>query len=104
MHTHTHTHTHTHRPTPPACLRMKHILRSKNCVAVCYIPLIHWQSSLLLLLSLSLCVTFCVCLSLSPPSSLPLSLYLSGAAMTCLGFDVSVCIVTEAMLPPTSVS
>ena len=33
---------------------------------------------------------------------LPLSLKLSAVAMTCLGFDVFVCIVTQAMLPPTS--
>lgn len=45
-------------------------------------------------------------LSLSlPPSLHPSRLLpppLSGAATTCLGFDVSVCIVTEAMPPSTA--
>lgn len=43
----------------------------------------------------------CIRLSLRPSTSRRRCL-LSGAATTCLGFDVSVCIVTEAMPPPTS--
>lgn len=67
---------------------------------MCYIPLIRSQSPFLLFLAVCARLPFPLFLSLV----LPLSLYLSGVAMTCLGFDVFVCIVTETMLPPTSES
>lgn len=96
----------THEPTHN-CLstRLTHPTLT-NCFVTCYIPLIRSQSFTPLPLSLppSLCTYLPLSLypSLSLSLPLPLSLYLSGVAMTCLGFDVSVCIVTEAMLPPTS--
>lgn len=48
---------------------------------------------------LSLSRPLSACLSIAPPA---VSLSLSAVAVTCLGFDVFVFIVTEAMAPPTS--
>lgn len=91
------THMHTCKPMPTAYLRIKHIPHWENGVGACYIHLICLQASLLLALFLSLCAYPSLSLSTSHCCSL-----LSDGAATCLGFDVSVCIVTVAMLPPTS--